>query len=180
MRGRKPTPTHLKILSGNPGHRPLNAEEPIPPGDLYSPPEWLTDQQRVDWRYAIDSAPKGLLRNLDRDLLAGWIAAADLHRQAIEDINREGRYITVGGGEETTTKKDGSTRTVKKPGQRQQHPAVSIKNKQFELMMRAASELGFTPTSRSRIRLGGAASPSAPAAPEAKGKFANNATRRYG
>ena len=28
MRGRKPTPTDLKVLRGNPGHRPLNVDEP--------------------------------------------------------------------------------------------------------------------------------------------------------
>lgn len=30
MRGRKPKPTHLKLLEGNPGHRPINGAEPKP------------------------------------------------------------------------------------------------------------------------------------------------------
>lgn len=30
-RGRKPKPTALKLLEGNPGKRPINANEPIPP-----------------------------------------------------------------------------------------------------------------------------------------------------
>ena len=30
-RGRKPKPTALKVLEGNPGKRPLNENEPIPP-----------------------------------------------------------------------------------------------------------------------------------------------------
>ncbi len=30
MRGRKPKPTALKLVSGNPGHRPLNTREPKP------------------------------------------------------------------------------------------------------------------------------------------------------
>ena len=29
-RGRKPTPTAIKLLEGNPGKRPLNANEPKP------------------------------------------------------------------------------------------------------------------------------------------------------
>lgn len=34
-RGRKPKPTALKVLEGNPGKRPLNDHEPIPPkGEL--------------------------------------------------------------------------------------------------------------------------------------------------
>ena len=30
-RGRKPKPTALKVLEGNPGKRPLNDREPVPP-----------------------------------------------------------------------------------------------------------------------------------------------------
>ena len=30
MRGRKPKPTRLKVIDGNPGRRPLNKREPVP------------------------------------------------------------------------------------------------------------------------------------------------------
>jgi hypothetical protein len=30
MRGRRPKPTRLKVLTGNPGKRPLNMDEPQP------------------------------------------------------------------------------------------------------------------------------------------------------
>jgi hypothetical protein len=30
MRGRKPKPTRLKLVAGNPGKRPLNPREPTP------------------------------------------------------------------------------------------------------------------------------------------------------
>ena len=30
MRGRKPKPTRLKVINGNPGKRPLNLDGPIP------------------------------------------------------------------------------------------------------------------------------------------------------
>ena len=30
MRGRRPKPTRLKLLTGNPGKRPLNDDEPQP------------------------------------------------------------------------------------------------------------------------------------------------------
>jgi phage terminase small subunit len=36
--GRRPQPTALKVLRGNPGKRPLNADEPTPPpGDVEKP-----------------------------------------------------------------------------------------------------------------------------------------------
>ena len=37
MRGRKPTPTFLKLVTGNPGHRPINTDEPIVPPALPDP-----------------------------------------------------------------------------------------------------------------------------------------------
>src|SRR5688572_21911457 len=54
MRGRKPKPTWLKIMTGNPGKRPLNDAEPQPEGLLGEPPEWLTDAQKAAWRDAIE------------------------------------------------------------------------------------------------------------------------------
>ena len=40
-RGRKPKPTAMKILEGNPGKRPLNPFEPVPvKGDIKCP-DWL-------------------------------------------------------------------------------------------------------------------------------------------
>ena len=62
MRGRKPIATHLKLLRGNPGKRALNKNEPLPIGDLVDPPEWLTEQQKVAWSYAVENAPRGQAR----------------------------------------------------------------------------------------------------------------------
>lgn len=38
MAGRRPTPTHLKLVAGNPGKRPLNNDEPTPKTGFPSPP----------------------------------------------------------------------------------------------------------------------------------------------
>ena len=83
MPGPKPKPTHLKVVEGNPGRRKLNDKEPKPRGNLYDPPDWLTDAQRAGWEYAIESAPFGLLKRLDRSVLTAWVVAEDLHRQAL-------------------------------------------------------------------------------------------------
>ena len=40
-RGRKPKPTALKALEGNPGKRPLNEHEPMPPKATLRCPAWL-------------------------------------------------------------------------------------------------------------------------------------------
>jgi len=38
MRGRKPKPSYLKLLNGNPGKRPLNEREPQPQPEREIPP----------------------------------------------------------------------------------------------------------------------------------------------
>ena len=136
MRGRRPTPTHLKELYGNPGKRPLNKNEPKPVGDLFEAPLWMSDSQREGWAYAITHSPDGLLKQLDRSVLAIWVVAEDLHREAAEKVTQYGLL-------------------TKSPhaGLPLQSPYLAILNKQAQLMLKAASELGFTPSSRSRVQI---------------------------
>jgi len=49
MAGRRPKPTALKLVTGNPGRRPLNSAEPTPP--LYSapPPKHLSNTAKETW-----------------------------------------------------------------------------------------------------------------------------------
>lgn len=133
-RGKRPTPTYLKIVANNPGRRPLNTAEPQPQGDLKTAPLWLTEQQRENWAYAIAEAPPGLLKRLDSALLTIWVIAEDLHRQASEKLAQTGML-------------------VKAPhtGLPIQSPYMPIINKQASIMIKAAAELGFTPSSRTQI-----------------------------
>ena len=136
MRGRKPIPTYLKILRGNPGKRALNHDEPVPVGNLIDPPDWMSEAQKAGWNYAIENAPLGLLRKLDCSVLTTWVVAEDLHRKATQQLERSGLL-------------------VKSPnaGVPIQSPFLPIVNKQASLMIKAAEQLGFTPASRSRIQL---------------------------
>jgi hypothetical protein len=78
MPGPRPTPTHLRLLRGNPGKRPLPKHEPRPAGDLLHAPDWISsDRQKAAWAYAIANIPPGLLKMIDRDVLAIHIAAMD-------------------------------------------------------------------------------------------------------
>ncbi|WP_343347628.1 phage terminase small subunit P27 family [Sphingomicrobium sp. XHP0239] len=134
-RGRKPKPTHLKVVEGNPGRRPLNTKEPKPKGNLYDCPEHLNADQRKVWKYAIECAPHGLLKRVDRSVLLAWVVAEDLHRQATEKLNEHSLLISTPNGMPVQT------------------PYISIINKQAAIMVKAASEMGFTPASRSRVEV---------------------------
>ncbi|MEO7917771.1 MAG: phage terminase small subunit P27 family [Dokdonella sp.] len=134
MAGRKPKPTHLKLVDGNPGKRPINRNEVEVDGDLDDAPTWLSQDQKKAWRYAIDNAPAGMLKRLDRSVLTAWVVAEDLHRQATIALATEGLL----------------TKSPVK-GDPMQNPYLPIINRQATLMMKAASELGFSPTSRTRV-----------------------------
>ena len=49
MRGRKPKPTSVKILTGNPGKRRLNHEEPKPPVSVPECPVELSPTAKAEW-----------------------------------------------------------------------------------------------------------------------------------
>lgn len=137
MPGPPRKPTALKIVAGNPGKRALPKKEPKPRGNLYDPPAWLTEQQLIGWEYAIETAPYGLLKRVDRSTLVAWVIAEDLHRQAAQKLNAGALLIKTPNGMPV------------------QSPYVSIVNKQAAIMMKAASEMGFTPASRSRVEVDG-------------------------
>ena len=134
MRGRRPKPSRLKVLTGNPGKRPLNAKEPMPEAKVPDCPPELGPVARREWdRLASELGKLKILTALDRSILAAYCNAYGLWTEASEAIQKYGTM-------------------VKSPsGYPQQSPYVSVANRQAEIMMRIASEFGFTPASRSRI-----------------------------
>jgi len=136
MRGRKPVPTHLKVVRGNPGKRSLNKNEPMPTGDLIDAPSWMAETQKQGWDYAVENAPKGLLKKLDKSVLAAWVVAEDLHRRAFEMVEKFG----------ILTKAPNTGLPV-------QSPYLPVVNKQAQILLKAAEQLGFSPASRSRVQV---------------------------
>ena len=134
MRGRRPKPTRLKLLTGNPGKRRLNADEPQPEASIPDCPPELGPVAKREWdRLVGDLAKLRLLTSLDRAALAAYCGAYALWAESTEAIQKYGAM-------------------VKSPtGFPMQSPYLAVANRQAEIMMRIASEFGFTPASRSRI-----------------------------
>lgn len=134
--GGRVKPTALKILNGKPGHNPL-PNNPVAEGDITAAPEHFSEAQRAAWDYAIANAPLSLLKLIDRATLTAFIVAEDMHRQATIQIEKHGML-------------------VKHPdtGSAMENPYISILTKQATILLRAAAEMGFTPSSRSRVKLG--------------------------
>ena len=69
--GRKPKPTALKVIAGNPGKRPLAAAEPTFAPAGTPAPDWLSDEARAVWeRVAPCLEANGMLSVPDADSLA--------------------------------------------------------------------------------------------------------------
>jgi P27 family predicted phage terminase small subunit len=134
MRGRRPKPTSLKLLTGNPGRRPLNYTEPRPEASVPSCPDELGETARREWNRLVgERASLKLPTNFDRAALAAYCCAYALGAEATE-ATQKFRVM------------------IKSPsGYPVQSPYVSVANRQAEIMMRIASEFGFTSASRSRI-----------------------------
>ncbi len=136
IRGRRPTPTSLKVLNGNPGKRPLNGREPRPKSKIPPCPSYLGDVAKAEWRRLVRELDgTGLLSGLDRDVLAAYCQAYSLWVEAVEAIQRYGTM-------------------VKSPnGFPMQSPYLAVLNKQAEIMHRLGSELGLSPSARTRLHV---------------------------
>lgn len=136
MRGRKPQPTALKIIRGNPGKRALNDAEPKHFALSEECPDDLVDSSaRDEWaRVCGQLIAAGQVTLVDRATLIGYCLKYGQWK-ALEDEARKHPFI------------------VKSPsGYPIPNPALGMANKCFGLMLKAASELGITPSSRSRVQ----------------------------
>lgn len=76
IRGRKPKPTHLRLVTGNPGKRPINEAELQPDGAVEKP-KFLKGKPAKVWdRYAPELVALGVLRSVDVHLFALWCGLA--------------------------------------------------------------------------------------------------------
>ena len=139
MTGRKPQPTALRRLNGNPGKRGYNPAEPVPPPGLPDCPGHLSEDARAEWhRIAGALHAMGVLTVVDRAALAAYCQAW-------------GRWV------EAEEKLKVTPPMIRTPsGHVQQSPWMSVANKQLELMGRYMAELGITPAARSRVIAHGA------------------------
>ena len=78
MRGRPPKATVLHVLEGtlNATRHKNREHEPKPQGELMGAPDWMDDEHQAVWREQPRACPAGLLKRLDRKVMAAWTRAA--------------------------------------------------------------------------------------------------------
>ena len=133
-RGRKPTPTAIKELEGNPGKRALNDKEPKHQKKAPACPKWLEDEAKKEWRrLAKQMEQLGILTQVDMAAFAGYCQAYARWKEAEEFITQHGSIVKTPSG------------------YWQQVPQVSIAQTYLKIMNKFAEQFGLTPSSRSRI-----------------------------
>ncbi|RQR29406.1 phage terminase small subunit P27 family [Burkholderia sp. Bp9142] len=133
MRGRKPTPTALKIARGNPGKRPLPENEPMHTGEATAP-EWLSAQAAAHWPIvAKQLGDAGVLTSVDTAALALYCEAFARWKHANDQVVKYGPVIKAPSGFPV------------------QSPYLAIANRAHEQMTKLLIEFGMTPSSRSRV-----------------------------
>lgn len=135
MKGRKPTPTSLRILRGNPGKRALPTDEARPDSVLPKPPSHLDREGRTEWRrVGRELEALGLVSTIDRALLAAYCAAWSRLVDAEAHLRDSGSIVIAANGAIA------------------QSPYLQIANKAIDQLARLAPEFGMSPSSRSRVR----------------------------
>jgi P27 family predicted phage terminase small subunit len=146
MPGPKPTPTHLKLLRGNPGKRPIHPEpEPEISPAVPEPPPFLTGYAVDEWRRVAPVLYRlSLLTLADLMPFAAYCQAYSRWRTAEEAL------ADMATGDEETK----GLLVERADGKEEQNPLVRITSNAARDMVRYAAEFGMTPSARSRVRAG--------------------------
>ena len=133
--GRKPRPTNLKLIAGNPGKRPLNQHEPRPRRKIPPCPSHLDAEAKREWRrMAHDLYDCGLLSMVDRSALAAYCVCWSKWVAAELKLRESGMVLKSPNGYPIL------------------NPYLGIINKTLQKMHAFLTEFGMTPASRSRIQ----------------------------
>ncbi len=136
MAGRKPLPTHLKLVKGTARPHRLNKNEPKPAVAVPEPPAHLDERARGKFVAMAEMlARHGVMTELDAGALARYVVVWCRWVDAEAEIKRRGPVVKTEAGNVI------------------QNPFLAVANKCLLQMAQLESEFGLTPSSRSRIRM---------------------------
>jgi len=136
MAGRKPLPTHLKLVKGTARPHRLNRAEPKPLVAVPEPPDHLDEAAKAKFvQMAELLASHGVMTELDTHALARYVVIWQRWLEAEQEVKRRGPVV-----------KTSNDNII-------QNPFLAVANKCLAQMHQIESEFGLTPSSRSRIRM---------------------------
>ena len=148
MKGRKPKPNKLKLITGNPGGRPLNDNEPMPDICLPEMPDWLKEFPIAVENWEKEGAILSKIRVMTEADWGTLATRAYIYSQLVElalDVRKEGRTLGY--------------QKVDMLGNEFFESKHNPKAKQIDSLLKEyrtyGSLLGLDPSSRSRLSIGG-------------------------
>lgn len=141
-KGRKPKPTALKLLTGNPGKRPLRFDQFAPEARIPCCPAVLKGEARLEWKRVTTELHRcGMLAEVDRGLLAmlcaTWARWVEAERRIAESA---------------ASAEDGQGLFVLTPNKFPvQSPWLAVSNRSIELYKALCAEFGLSPSARTRV-----------------------------
>ncbi len=144
QKGRPPKPTELKLLTGNPGKRPLpeNEPKPKPITGSVAPPVFLNEHASEMWKRLFPILKNiNLLTEADLESFTMLCQSYGIWVDCEVKLNdiRTAEYTNKGGNENEI-----------------EHPLSKVGQKAFTQYKSLCTEFGLTPASRSRIQITGA------------------------
>ena len=133
--GRKPLPTHLKLVKGTARPHRLNSAEPRPEVLAPEPPEYLDARAKAHF-VALSAllARQGIMTELDAAALARYCVVWGRWLDAEQEVQSRGAVVKTVAGNVI------------------QNPFLPVANRCLAQLAQIESEFGMTPSSRSRIR----------------------------
>lgn len=147
--GRRPKPTALKVLRGNPGKRPLNSHEPTPPPAASAfdtpPPELATDPAAAaEWARVVPILRRcGIITEAERAALVALCQQWSIYVEAHGKLRSLG-MIVKGPDDVPMT-----------------NPYIRVADRALQSCVRLWVELGLTPSARARLSVAPAVEPAA-------------------
>jgi P27 family predicted phage terminase small subunit len=148
MKGRKPAPTAVKKLRGNPGKRKLNAAEPAFETGIPDPPAHLDDVALMEWtRLTQELEAKQVITNVDMTILATYCQTYSEWVSLTNQAKNETRYLKT------------------EKGYQYKNLIFADIAKLRKELQNYSAELGITPSSRTRVKAMKLAKPKEPTTP---------------
>lgn len=136
MAGRKPLPTHLKLVKGTARPHRMNKAESTPVVAVPAPPDHLDEDAQAKFiEMAEMLARHGVMTELDTGALARYVVIWRRWIEAEEEVKRRGHVV-----------KTSNDNII-------QNPFLAVANRCLAQMHQIEAEFGLTPSSRSRIRV---------------------------
>jgi P27 family predicted phage terminase small subunit len=143
-RGRRPKPTQLKLLEGNPGRREVNLDEPVSDMPAIKPSVVAMDEiASLEWDRVTAAMPPGIYTANDAPTLTTYALAWSMLVKSQKDIDENGVTFTC----YLTNKKTGEIYL----SEIKTNPALRAWKAATETILKCGEKLGLNPAARQSL-----------------------------